>query len=196
MSILKKRMSTLHKRKIILSLCDASGSWPEPYRQAGYEVRKYDIREKHDVRLLPIEDLVGKVYGVLSAPPCTHFCLGGAHLWSKKTDWHLLQGLSIVDACVRISVLVKPKFWALENPPGRLDKYLGPPSMAFQPYEYGDPYSKRTYLWGNFNTCLKKNMVDFTPDHVELSSHGFGNKQFVRSITPEGFAQAFFDANH
>jgi len=61
-------------------------------------------------------------------------------------------GLDIVNACLRIIDECKPKFWALENPAtGDLEKYLGKPTMTFQPYEYGDAYAKSTALWGNFN---------------------------------------------
>ena len=35
----------------ILSLCDFTGEWSRPYREAGYDVRQVDIKHDDDVRL-------------------------------------------------------------------------------------------------------------------------------------------------
>ncbi|MCK4817511.1 hypothetical protein KA005_17205, partial [bacterium] len=61
------------------------------------------------------------------------------------------EALSIVDACMRVIKISDPVFWALENPVGRLVHYLGKPKMYFDPCDYGDPYTKKTCLWGKFN---------------------------------------------
>ncbi len=60
---------------------------------------------------------------------------------------------------MRIILISNPKFWCLENPIGRLVNYLGKPKMYFHPYEYGDPYTKKTCLWGQFN-IPKKHLVE------------------------------------
>lgn len=74
----------------------------------------------------------------------------------------ILEALSLVDACIRIAIVHKPQWWALENPIGTLVRWLGPPKMYFQPNEFGDPYTKNTCLWGEFNTDLPKNFVEPT----------------------------------
>src|SRR5882672_12633911 len=133
--------------RLILDLCAGTGSWSEPYRAAGYEVRLVTLPE--DVRLLrwcPDEP----VHGILAAPPCTHFAASGARWYAEKGAAALLDGLSVVDACLRMVMVCKPKWWALENPVGRLKDYLGPPVMYFDPCDYGDPYTKKTGLWGDF----------------------------------------------
>jgi hypothetical protein len=56
---------------------------------------------------------------------------------------------------LRIVLACRPKWWVLENPVGKLKHYLGPPRMTYQPNEYGDPYTKRTCLWGEFNTPIR-----------------------------------------
>ena len=48
------------------------------------------------------------------------------------------------------------KFWALENPMGYLRQFLGHPPLTFQPCDYGDPYTKRTDVWGYFNVPRKQ----------------------------------------
>ena len=58
----------------------------------------------------------------------------------------------LVNHCIRIIEEANPVFWAIENPArGALRKYLGKPTMTYQPYQYGSPWSKHTALWGKFH---------------------------------------------
>jgi len=132
---------------LIWDLCGGSGAWSAPYREAGYCVEVYDLGKGQDVRL--IQRSRAGVWGILAAPDCTHLAGSGARWWAEKGDPALLAALSLVDACVRVAWVQQPKWWALENPVGRLSWYLGPPQMAFDPADYGDPYTKRTLLSGD-----------------------------------------------
>lgn len=137
---------------LILSLCDFTGEWSRPYREAGYEVRQYDLKlDGRDLRLehVPREP----VLGILAAPDCTRFALSG-NRWTR-TDTEMIESLSLVDACLRFVAMTKPTFWALENPVGKLSGYLGKPNLIFNPCDYGDPYTKRTCLWGDFTGAVK-----------------------------------------
>ena len=208
-------MNLFNEDKIILDLCGGTGSWSKPYKDNGYDVRIIDPQEwleddfgTGDVRLFkkPKE----KIYGILSAPPCTHFSGSGARHWEKKGAEPLLEGLSVVDACLRIVFITKPTFWVLENPVGRLKHYIGDAKCTFQPYEYGDAYSKRTCLWGDFNMPKPANIVE--PDMVEFISKKGETKKMsrnyydalklpknersrLRSMTSPGFAKAFYKEN-
>jgi len=176
--------------KIILDLCGGTGAWSRPYANAGYDVRIVTL-PKRDVRYYQPPK---HVYGVLAAPPCTHLASSGARWWAEKGNDVLLDALSIVDACLRIVLITKPKWWALENPVGRLVRYLGKPKMYFDPCDYGDPYTKRTCLWGDFNMPMKKPVEPVLGSKIHLMPP-FKDRAILRSITPPGFAQAFFEAN-
>ena len=192
----------------ILDLCGGTGSWSKPYKEAGYDVRVITLPE-FDVRLFPskpslksrlpkeFEDVseFPKVYGILAAPVCT--CFSGSGACWKRSDSEMLDALSLVDACIRIVHVLKPKFWALENPVGKLRKWLGKPVMTFNPCDFGDPYKKRTLLWGDFNTDLKRNPVKpIVPSPLHQNYGGKSERtKMMRSITPHGFAKAFFEAN-
>jgi site-specific DNA-cytosine methylase len=181
------------KQKIILDLCGGTGSWSKPYQEAGYDVRIIDpLANGADVRLYKLDST--KVYGILAAPPCTHFAGSGARWWVGKGETALLEGLSVVDACIRIIFIKKPIFWVLENPVGRLNKYLGKPKMYFNPCDYGDPYTKKTCLWGDFN-IPKKNPVDPIEGSKMHKLPPSPDRWRLRSMTPQGFAKAFFEAN-
>jgi len=197
--------------RIILDLCGGTGAWSRPYAEAGYDVRIVDAENGQDVRLYQPPR---SVHGVLAAPPCTHLAVSGTRWWKQKGEEALLEALSIVDACLRIVIATKPRWWALENPVGRLTRYLGPPKMYFQPWEYGDPWTKKTCLWGEFNPP-RKNPVDpvgqwtgradtpgivdhvgeyLPPDWVHKLPPS-PNRPKLRSVTPPGFALAFFEVN-
>lgn len=176
----------------VLSLCDHSGAWSAPYRAAGYDVRQVDLKHGDDVRVF--EALPYPVRGVLAAPPCTHLASSGARWWAEKGDAALLEAMAVVDACLRIVVVHRPLWWVLENPIGRLSKYLGKPAMSFDPSDYGDPYTKRTLLWGHFAAPMKTPVFasEGSKMHKLPPSE---DRQALRSITPAGFAQAFYEAN-
>jgi len=141
-----------NKDKIILDLCGGTGAWSKPYRDNGYTVINVTLPD-YDVRTYkPLDN----VYGILAAPPCTHLAVSGARWFAEKGQNALFEALAIVDACMRIILISHPKFWCLENPIGRLVNYLGKPKMYFHPCDYGDPWTKKTCLWGQFNIPKKQ----------------------------------------
>lgn len=187
-------------KKIILDLCGGTGSWSRPYKEAGYDVRLITLPD-NDVRLFaPPEE----VYGILAAPPCTEFSFAKHFHGKGKYKHDFKDGLSIVDACLRIVAVSRPKFWALENPQGYLRKWLGNPRMTFDPFFYGDPYQKRTDLWGEFNfpiprtTEKPKGVIKFSmlkSREIHPEFYGKFSRTERRAITPSGFAKAFFEVN-
>lgn len=190
-----------NSKKIILDLCGGTGSWSKFYKEAGYDVRLVTLPE-HDVRTYqPPEG----VYGILAAPPCTHFTVSGAQYWkAKDADGRTFEDCGILTACLMIIARAQPTFWVVENPVGRMRKLLGNPQLIFNPCDYGDPYTKKTLLWGKFN-APEKNPVEpvfvtapngdrYSPVHWYTGGKSAKTKE-LRSITPPGFAKAFYDAN-
>jgi hypothetical protein len=175
--------------RTILSLCDYTGNWSEPYMAAGYDVVRVDLQHGGDVRLM---EHPGKVHGILAAPPCTCFASSGAR-W-ERSDEDMIEALSIVDACLRLVMVCKPVWWALENPIGKLVRYLGPPAYYFDPCDFGDPYTKRTCLWGKFNEP-QRTPVEATMGSMMHKLSPSKDRVALRSATPMGFARAFFQAN-
>lgn len=145
-----------NSKKIILDLCGGTGSWSKPYRDAGYDVRVVTLPE-WDVRKY---EPPSNIYGILAAPPCTHFSGSGALWWPEKDkDGRTLEDLEIATICLMIIAKSEPKFWALENPVGRLKRWFRKPDYYFNPCDFGDPYTKKTCLWGKFN-LPEKNPVE------------------------------------
>lgn len=185
--------------KVILSLFDYSGNWPKFYKEAGYDVYQIDIKHGINILELSLEDIPQPVHGILAAPPCTDFSGSGAQYWkAKDADGRTAASLALVDKTIEIIESTSPIWWALENPVGRLSKLrpvLGNP-WYFQPHWYGDPYTKKTGLWGKFNKDLPRNDVQPDPNSWIMKLGGKSERtKELRSMTPLGFAKSFFLAN-
>lgn len=201
-----------YDNKIILDLCGGTGSWSLPYKKAGYDVRVITSPDYDVTDYIPPRN----VYGILAAPPCTEFSPAKGIL-----DRNFVDGMNTVNACIRIIFTSKPKFWALENPTGFLHQWLGPEKFKFEPWNYGDPWSKQTSLWGNFKIPkpLYTNWL-YVPKNPNLYIRPGRKKPGIaflhksstlecfphldkiaetdaefRAITPQGFAKSFFEAN-
>lgn len=219
-----KRSTT---RPICLSLFDYSGTWAHPW-MATHSIILVDNR--HPPGLRHYANGVNRIgvdincfatmylnrYAfhdvdcILAAPPCTHFSKAGARLWPEKdADGRTREHLHLVHATLDIIGAIQPRVWALENPVGRLanltgtglmQKELGLPAYTFDPCDHGDPWRKRTYLWGKFTPPAQHPVEpEPLPEHV-----GQNNRNHVallhstderRRTTPEGFARDFYLAN-
>jgi len=197
-------------QRVVLSLFDYSGNWSRPYAEAGWRVVQVDLKlgiDVLDINVCWLHRNVG-VYAdvILAAPPSTDFAGSGAQYWkAKDKDGRTEMSLKLVKKVLWCCQMLVPRVWAMENPVGRLNKLLpqlkqyGP--WYWQPWWYGDPYTKKTGLWGVFNRDLPRNEV--VPDKVCLQGSwvqrlgGSSERtKTLRSMTPMGFAKAFYAVNH
>lgn len=202
------------KKKIILDLCGGTGAWSNPYRENGYDVRvitlpEYDITDPKVIEMC----VAMKPYGILAAPPCTMFSRART---TAKTPRDFKGAMKIVKACLEIIWQSQYKnrfglkFWAMENPAGHLQRFMGKPAFKFHPFDFGDRHSKQTFIWGNFEFPKKKPIklnekeliqsrnntrpLPQIPDGYVVDKK-MKPVQIRRSITPRGFAIAFYKVN-
>ncbi len=64
----------------------------------------------------------------------------------------------------------------------------------FDPCDYGDPWRKKTCLWGQFNMPATNPVKPVSPLPIHWMSAS-PERSTLRSITPPGFAKAVFEAN-
>lgn len=198
--------------KIVLSLFDTSGEWSKPWEEAGYQVYRFDIQdnpELGDVNNFNVEffnewfgDFYGQdVFAILAACPCTDFARSGCrHFSSKDLDGRTMASVELVHQTLRLIEYYKPALWAIENPVGRIEKLGGLPSwrLSFDPCHVGDPYTKKTLIWGRFNADLPVapvEPIEGSKMHIKYGGRSLATKN-ARSVTPEGFAYSFFMANN
>ena len=181
--------------RLILDLCGGSGSWSAPYLDAGYPVQIVTLPEQDVRTFLPPP----RVWGVLAAPPCDQFSLARN---GQKSPRDFVRGMECVNAVLRVVFQCCPAWWALENPVGKLSHWLGTPRDVFQPCDYGDPWTKRTALWGNFEIPQRGPFVEPRGggpfcDVCDPSQRAttWCNDPAHRARTPSGFARAFCRAN-
>lgn len=201
--------------KTLLSLFDFTGNWAQPWHDGGWNVLLWDIKHEAnnfdtfsnikdanaDFLHQNIFENFGTVDGILAAVPCTEFSASGARWWkAKDEDGRTAEAVELVWQTLRIINLCQPNFWVIENPVGRIHKLvpeIGKPKMYFNPCDFGEPYTKKTALYGNFNANLKMNKVE--PTEGSKMHRLYGGKsertKSLRSVTPKGFSKAFFEAN-
>lgn len=194
-------------KKIILDLCGGTGAWSQPYKDdGGYDVLLITYPEYDVCAYKPPKH----VYGILAAPPCTHFSIACNRLWTEKDEnGKTIEGLRVLLSCIRVIAEASPRFWAIENPVGRMKEFLGEPDYQFIPADFGFPTKKKTYLWGKFNPPIKQKHtferyykveeIDYLAPELfkdlNIIETDHSTRAAIRSVTPPGFAKAFFEAN-
>jgi hypothetical protein len=195
-------------KPFVLSLCDRTGVMVEPWLAAGY--RAVIVDEQHppgvacdgnlwrigaDVRTY---NPAGIPFAIIFAfPPCTHLAVSGARWFEDKGLEALHDAIGLVVACKRICEASGAP-WMLENPVGTLSSYWRKPDYTFQPWQYGDTYTKKTCLWTGGGFVMPEPWIAHRPADVKASIHLMppsADRGDKRSITPEGFARAVFAAN-
>lgn len=90
-------------------------------------------------------DIIDKDWDMIIAfPPCTHLSGAGAPSWKlKQADGRQQKAFDFVttiynNKCSRICI---------ENPTGYLNTHWRKPDQIINPFQFGDPFKKRTCLW-------------------------------------------------
>lgn len=155
----------------ILIACEESQRVCTAFREKGHEAYSCDIQECSGGHpewhilsdVLPIlngnakfitqdgkaHEISGKWDMIIAHPPCTYLSNAGArHLWKghKLNLERYKLGLEAKDFFMRFYTADCDKI-CIENPiPSKIFD-LPPYNQTIQPYEHGEPYTKRTCLW-------------------------------------------------
>jgi site-specific DNA-cytosine methylase len=126
----------------VLDLFSGLNGWGDPFREAGHEVFAIDLDERFVAdAYLDIGDVAAVLEVVpwrpdviLASPPCNSFStvsMGrmweyGPHPAPKRSERHpdghpiAVEGMRLVMATLRLIAVLQPRYWAIENPRGRL----------------------------------------------------------------------------
>ena len=160
----------------VLIACEFSGRVRQSFSDLGHDAWSCD--------LLPTEipsdkHYQGDIFTILyqrdwdlmiAHPPCTHLAVSGARYFKQK-EKEQAEALEFVRALLDAPV----EKIALENPVSVISSKIRKPDQIIQPWQFGDPESKKTCLW-------LKNLPKLEPtDILPLPECGYWSNQ-----TPSG----------
>ena len=197
---------------LIVSLCDLTGNAVRPWAEAGFECWCVDIQ--HSIRK-PRSETVGSgiihyTWGdvrswkpprrpsfLMAWPPCTDVTVSDARDFKAKGPALLADAIHLFGVIdLAASYAGCPYF--IENPVGVLSSHIRKPNHIFQPWHYGDNWSKATCLWTGGGFVMPQPIVSEKPkgdlQRIWKMSPG-KDRANLRSETPTGFARAAFAAN-
>lgn len=202
--------------RVVISLCDKTGNMVRPWAEAGYECWCVDIqhsirRERvekvggglihfvwGDVRTwCPPPEVRGRIAKVFGFPPCTHVAVSGARDFRIKATAMLRDSLEMFAACEHAAKWSGAPYM-IENPIGKFSDHMGKPDYIFQPWHYGDLWTKATCLWTGNGFVMPPPIHDAPPPGTTNKIWKMppsDDRADLRSETPPGFARAVFEAN-
>lgn len=162
----------------VLIACEESQEVCKAFRERGHEAYSCDIQEcsgghpewhiQQDVL-----EVIGKGWDLIIAhPPCTYLSNAGAR-WlfagGKLNEERYQKGIKGKEFFLKLLNADCPRI-AVENPiPSKI--YMLPEyTQVIQPYEYGEPWSKKTCLWlKGLEPLTPTNIIE---DHKPYCSSG------------------------
>ena len=133
----------------VLVACEFSQVVTKAFRERGHEAYSCDLLPTEGnpdwhIRC-DVSELLSVDWDLMVAhPPCTDLAVAGAAYWRQKQ----LDGSQERAAMFFMSLYEAPiARVAVENPVGIMSKRFRRPDQYIEPYEFGEPYKKRTGLW-------------------------------------------------
>jgi hypothetical protein len=215
-------MSDAFGKGLVISLCDRTGHFVEPWIRFGYTALLVDPQHEdygdypiykapgtilEAMPFISLALLSNQVKFVMGFPPCTDVALSGAKWWEDKrrADPYFQAKATMVAEQCRMVGLAAGCPGAFENPMSAFSKIFGPPDYKFHPYDYSgycedDQYFKTTWLWtggGFIMPPTRQTCIYGEPDQriFEAGESVEGGRANFRSATPKGFSRAVFLAN-
>lgn len=201
----------------VLSLCDLTGAFVEPWVEDGYQAVLVDPQHHYfsedgpvtrlamtvDEAMREIRELLTKVVFVAAFPPCTNLAVSGARWFGdkqKENPTFQMEAVAVAEQCRTIGRLSGAPYF-VENPVSVLSSVWGKPDFTFNPSDYtalesGDNYTKKTCLWAGNGYRHPAPQIDPTlgdpDDRIHKAPPGPERANF-RSATPRGFARAAYN---
>jgi hypothetical protein len=133
----------------VLVACEFSGTVRRAFRERGDDAWSCDILPAEDASpyhyQTDVRDVLGMGWDLMVAhPPCTHLAVSGArHFARKRQDGSQAEALAFVRLLLAAPI---PRI-ALENPVSIISSAIRKPDQIVNPFQFGDPVSKKTCLW-------------------------------------------------
>jgi site-specific DNA-cytosine methylase len=138
----------------VLIGCEFSAVVRDAFRKRGHDAWSCDLLpcegdEKWHLRGDVFDCIANPTFGepwdlLIAFPPCTHLSASGAVYWkTKQADGRQQAAIKFVRRIYNAGIT----HVAIENPTGILSTVWRKPDQIIHPFQFGDPYMKRTCLW-------------------------------------------------
>jgi hypothetical protein len=194
----------------ILMACEESQAVTKEFRALGHEAYSCDIlptsgnNPEWHIQGNVINYLEGSWDMIIGFPPCTYITNGGAvRMYPKKGQVNPERFEKAMQAKEFFMAIYNApaKYIAIENPLPMNIIGLPERSQMIQPYEFGDPYSKKTCLWlKNLPKLMATNVLtEYQPfinggggrmNRAHYKDKKFAGGSIARSKTFPGIAKA------
>jgi hypothetical protein len=194
----------------ILMACEESQAVTKEFRALGHEAYSCDIlptsgdNPEWHIQGNVINYLEGSWDMIIGFPPCTYITNGGAvRMYPKKgqIDPERFEKAMQAKEFFMAIYNAPAKYIAIENPLPMNIIGLPERTQMIQPYEFGDPYSKKTCLWlKNLPKLMATNLlIEYQPfinggggrmNRAHYKNKKFAGGSIARSKTFPGIAKA------
>jgi len=182
----------------VLVACEFSGRVRDAFIRHGHDAWSCDLlpteTEGNHYQCDIFDVLNNERWDMMIAfPPCEHLTVACGNLWKQKqADGRQQQAIEFFLQLYNAPI---DKI-AMENPVGILSTVWRKPDQIINPWQFGDPYKKRTCLWlKNLPKLEATNVVEPIGHWISNGSkgktnHGVCSDPHTRSLTFNGIAEA------
>jgi len=190
---------TPHKRQLnVLVGCERSGTTRDQFRLLGHDAWSCDLEKPSTTSRFNSYHLRMDVFQAIEDhgpwdlfivhPPCTYLAVSGNSHFLKDSSRYEKRdrALEFFRKCLLASI----PYICAENPRSQASK-VKKPDQLIQPYHFGEPHTKETFLWlKNLPKLRPTNIVEPIGNFVNDTSH-CASRATIRSKTFLGIAKAF-----
>lgn len=173
----------------VLVACEESQAVCIEFRKLGHEAFSCDLQECSGGHpewhfQQDIFEVINMGWDLMIAfPPCTHLSGAGAPSWKiKQSDGRQQSAIDFVKRIWDVPIKL-----CIENPTGILNTSWKKPSQIINPFQFGEPFKKRTCLWlKGLPLLTPTNIVNPLYHHTSNSTRGglLKNGTRKKSILP------------
>jgi hypothetical protein len=158
----------------VLVACERSGVVRSAFRARGHDAWSCDLVPADDGSRFHIRgDAIAAAYSgswdvLIAHPPCNDLAASGAQYWpAKRAD-----GRQFAAASFFLRLYDAPAAMvAIENPVGFMGTVFRKADQIIQPWQFGDPFNKKTCLW-------LRGLPKLEPTKIVEPTHNWGSNSY------------------